>query len=184
MEFCTLSSRFRKKSRRNADEFETQPHISRVRFRELNLNPWPCDMIAGRTSVPTRFITRGSLLSLCLLAFLACDARPAWATCGDYLHGHSPAVANRSDSQMGLPMADQDHRPTPRPKCTGPQCQQNRHTPGAPTKSIPVPVPSDAILMVVAALTSVDDFFCHRIATADRPVAGFLGGIFRPPQAA
>ncbi|HEY4259103.1 MAG TPA: hypothetical protein VGM98_03035 [Schlesneria sp.] len=141
-------------------------------------------MIAGRISAPTRFITRGSLLSLCLLAFLACDARPAWATCGDYLHGHSPAVANRNDSHVRLPMADQDHHPAPRPKCTGPQCQQNRQVPAAPTKSVPTPVSSDAILLVVAVLTNADDFACHRTANADHPITGIIGGIFRPPQAA
>lgn len=141
-------------------------------------------MIARRPTAPIRLITRGSLLSLCLLAFLAGDARPAWATCGDYLHGHSPTAANHSDGHVSLPMVDQDHRPAPRPKCTGPQCQQNRQTPVAPTKSVPVPVSSDAILMVVAALTSADDFSGHRIANADHPITGFVVGIFRPPQAA
>jgi hypothetical protein len=43
---------------------------------------------------------------------------------------------------------------------------------------------SDAILMVVAALTSADDFSCDRIANTDHPITGFVGGIFRPPQAA
>jgi hypothetical protein len=141
-------------------------------------------MIARRTSVPNRFITRGSLLSLCLLAFLAGDARPAWATCGDYLHGHGSTVADRTDSHVAMPIADQDHRSIPGPKCTGPQCQQNRQTPGAPTKSIPVPVSSDAILMVIAVLTNADDFSCHQIANAEHSITGFIGGIFRPPQAA
>jgi hypothetical protein len=38
--------------------------------------------------------------------------------------------------------------------------------------------------MVVAGVTSADDFSCHRIANADHPITGFIGGIFRPPQAA
>jgi len=76
-------------------------------------------MIVRRTTAPIRFITRGSLLSLCLLTFVVCDARPAWATCGDYLHGHGSSAAKHDDMNVGMPLGGQDHSPTQVPKLRG-----------------------------------------------------------------
>lgn len=140
-------------------------------------------MIVRRGTAPIRLITRGSLLSLCLLAFVACDTRSAWATCGDYLHGHGSPVANRPDMQTAMPMTQgDDHASMPGRKCTGPQCQQNRQKPGAPTKTVEVPVSSDAILMAIAAVTNLDDFSSCQTADAE-PITGVVGDILRPPQA-
>lgn len=41
---------------------------------------------------PMRFLQRGGWLSLCLVAVLGSGASPAWATCGDYLAGHSEVL--------------------------------------------------------------------------------------------
>jgi hypothetical protein len=137
-------------------------------------------MIARRSLAPIRFFTRGSLLSLCLLLFVACDARSAFATCGDYLHGHGPAMPH--DNGLNTPFAEQKV-PTPGPRCTGPQCQQNRQAPAAPTKTVQIQVSTDAILTTVSAVSEADDFCGYQSADSD-PIEGFVCRVFRPPRAA
>lgn len=149
-------------------------------FDVLNFKSRPSEMIARRSLAPIRCFTRGSLMSLCLLMFVACDARSAFATCGDYLHGHGTPMPNHN----GLNAPFSDHQvPMPGPRCTGPQCQQNQQKPAAPTKTVQIQISTDAILTTVSALSDADDFCGYQSADSD-PIEGFVCRVFRPPRAA
>src|SRR5436190_12989676 len=95
---------------------------------------WQCDMVCRGTLTPNRWLMRGSLLSLCLYIVLTGGANSAWATCGDYLHGHMP---NHGNGQLQLPADFEQHSNMPaRPACSGPHCQQDHQAPAAPTKAV------------------------------------------------
>lgn len=137
------------------------------------------------TQTPTRFLLRGSLLSLCLVVFCVCGVRPAWATCGDYLAGHGgQAMAGHGipghDSMANHQSNDSEQRPV----CSGPQCRQRDPVPAAPTRTVNLPQPSDAILCAIARLTVGDETSLLRATTADHTVDGPADSIFRPPRAA
>ncbi len=153
---------------------------------------WSDESVSGRhfmrwpvTQTPKRFLLRGSLLSLCLAAFCVCDARPAWATCGDYLAGHGDqAMASHAipshDSSAGLPSRDSE----PTPVCTGPQCHQRDPVPAAPSRSVQLPQSSDAILCIIARLTVGDESSLFHVTPAEHVVEGPVNGLFRPPRVA
>ena len=133
---------------------------------------------------PKRFLLRGSLLSLCLAAFCVCDARPAWATCGDYLAGHG----GQAMADHGMPGHDsvpnhQSNDSGQRPVCSGPQCRQRDPVPAAPTRTVNLPQPSDAILCAIARLTVGDENSLLRVPPVDHVVDGPVDSIFRPPRA-
>ncbi|MEK6258295.1 MAG: hypothetical protein AABP62_06705 [Planctomycetota bacterium] len=137
------------------------------------------------TQTPTRFLLRGSLLSLCLAAFCVCDARPAWATCGDYLAGHGgQAMAGHGmpahDSRFNHSSNDSEQRPV----CSGPQCRQRDPVPAAPHRTMNLPQPSDMILCTIARLTDDDGSSLLRSTSVDHVVDGPADSIFRPPRAA
>ena len=132
-----------------------------------------------------RFLLRGSLLSLCLAAFCVCDARPAWATCGDYLAGHGgQTMAGHGmpghDSMANHQLNDLEKRPA----CSGPQCRQRDPVPTAPTRTVNLPQSTDAILCTFARLTVVDENSLLRTPPLDHVVDGPADRIFRPPSAA
>ena len=139
---------------------------------------------------PKRFLLRGSLLSLCLAVFCLCDARPVWATCGDYLAGHGGSpMAGQGMPGHGMPGRDsmsthQSNDSEPRPVCSGPQCRQRDPVPVAPTRTVNLPHPSDAILCAVARLTVGGGNSLLRAIAVDHVVDGPAGSIFRPPRVA
>lgn len=160
----------------------TSPIAHTLRF--LN---WQCDMDwRGLSLAPSRLLTRGSVLSLCLFALLTVDARPAWATCGDYLHGHSSS--SMGEHGLGQPMTmnsllHSQSQPAggSRPACSGPHCQRDQQTPAAPGKAVQTPQFSDAILVAISALTVADDLSGCQAADVDH-VQGPVGRVFRPPR--
>lgn len=137
------------------------------------------------TQTPKRFLLRGSLLSLCLAAFCVCDARPAWATCGDYLAGHG----GQAMAGHGMPGRDsmanhQANDSGQRPVCSGPQCRQRDPVPAAPTRSVNLPQSSDVILCSIAKLAIGGENRLLRAVVVDHVVDGPADRLFRPPRAA
>lgn len=132
-----------------------------------------------------RILLRGSLLSLCLAAFCVCDARPAWAACGDYLAGHGgQAMAGHGIPGHDLMANNQSNDSGQRPACSGPQCRQRDPVPAAPTRSVNLPQSSDMILCTIARLTVGDENSLLRATPMDHVVDGPADRIFRPPRAA
>ena len=124
-------------------------------------------------------------MSLCLAVFCVCDARPAWATCGDYLAGHSGQVMNGHGVPGHGSMAnhqanDSGHRPA----CSGPQCRQRDPFPAAPTRSVNLPQSSDVILSAIARLAIGEENSLLRATAVDHVVDGPADRLFRPPRAA
>lgn len=132
-------------------------------------------------TTPTRIVTQRGWLSLCLFAVLTGGAQNAWATCGDYLHGHMDHHVNHhvlfAEPDFGRPAVPS------RPICSGPRCQQNRQIPAVPTKAIPTLTFADAILSSLVVLSNTDDDSFVPVPDVDQ-LTGELGRIFRPPRAA
>jgi len=145
--------------------------------------------MSGRgIQTPRRLFIRGSLLSLGLLVFLTCETRIAQATCGDYLHGHKPAVTVNPILSLASPdliIARPESRPEPSPTpiCTGPHCQRDQQAPATPSKAIQIPTFTDAILATIEPCMSVEIAGVARPTNIDR-LTGPVGRIFRPPRAA
>lgn len=144
---------------------------------------WWTDMSQG-PHIPNRKLMR-SLLVLCAIAFWTGGGRVAWATCGDYLHGHKPQATltldNLPDDTSVLPVPRPQHQPGP--VCTGPQCQRHLPWPAGPTKVAESGPPNDAIVFVMAL---VDIRKADPLRIAVRPtlvVDGPANRIFRPPRA-
>lgn len=132
---------------------------------------------------------KGSLLSLGLVWFCACQSQSAWATCGDYLsgshrntdaHGANPFLEHYS-SIPGNRSVPADNPPSP--VCSGPQCHQRDRTPAAPTREFTVRT-SDAMLSPKLDLDIVEADFRLGQYTNLRAVTGPIGRLFRPPRAA
>lgn len=142
----------------------------------------------------SRLLSRGSLLSLCLLAVCHVGSQSAWATCGDYLHGHAMhghamhgAMIHGQGSQDVTLLITLDHagKPTPAspgPVCRGPQCQRHSQAPISPEKAVQVPTFSDAILASLIVLDGADLQAGLSLTDADGLI-GPAGRIFRPPRA-
>ena len=129
-------------------------------------------------------LMRGLLL-LGAIAFWTGGGQVAWATCGDYLHGHKPAPSFTlddlpADSSM-LPTRPLQHQPDP--ICRGPQCQRHPPLPAAPSKAVKPGAFSDAI---VSAIASVEIRAADPLRLALRSTMAIVGPadrIFRPPRA-
>lgn len=136
---------------------------------------------------PMTLTARGSLLLLCVVVICVCNASSAWATCGDYLHGHGMSGHNgyamsehfSSDSAAALPMSSDRGQ---RPACSGPNCRQRDPVPVAPTKHVDLPQIAEGILSSIARVPSTDGNSAKRATDTDHDVDGPVGRIFRPPR--
>jgi hypothetical protein len=138
-------------------------------------------MVWRGIETPSRLFLRGSVLSLCLLAFVVIDCRSAWATCGDHLHGQ---VSAKSTSMMLGDVKSPRENPSPQgPVCSGPKCRQHHPVPAAPGKAVQVPTANDAILAAIPSLNEATTCSFQPSTDADH-VAGPVSRVFRPPRAA
>ena len=131
-----------------------------------------------------RCLLRGSFLSLCLVVFGVADSRTAWATCGDYLAGHGAHSMGGQDVATHLILGGDaaSRNSQPRPICSGPRCHQRQPVPTAPPRQIEVLHSHDAVLSVIARLATDATRTLPRSAILDRPVAGPVDRLFRPPR--
>ena len=133
-----------------------------------------------------RKLVRVLQTSLLLIFTLVVNAGTAWATCGDYLHGHrhiagqmdrhTPFVANLSKLGQSRPLEQ-----TPGPVCSGPNCQSGNRSPLLPTRVIEIPSHSDAILASTTVLLRGDvrsSSQLDQVAAVDGPA----DRLFRPPR--
>jgi len=134
---------------------------------------------------PKRFLHRGSWLSLCLVAVCLGGARPAWATCGDYLAGHGGPSMSRHDHSQFSAMADRQPGSSEQtPTCSGPQCRQRDPAPAAPSGSVNLTPSSDAMLSSFARWAMNVESGRHPTTAAEHAVTGMIGRPERPPRAA
>lgn len=140
-----------------------------------------------------RCLLRGSFLSLCLIVFGVADTRTAWGTCGDYLAGHGGyampghSISGQdaaSDLMLGGDVSSRQsvRGPQRRTTCSGPQCHQRQPVPTAPPRQIEVLRSHDAVLSVIARLVADAARTLPHPAILDRPVAGPVDRLFRPPR--
>jgi len=164
--------------------FVTSQNFNNTRFGHLGL-------VTSRTLAPNRFILRGSLLSLCVIAFLMSDVRSTYASCGDYVLKNETLKSSHTSGsdQLGYSAPIQmTHIPVPskqrspvRP-CSGPHCDQREKSPLVPHRVVEISFPMDVIL-------SAFDLQHGNHHRASAPLVfqleisdGPIDSIFKPPR--
>lgn len=122
-------------------------------------------------------------MSVCLVALGVWDARPAWATCGDYLTGHGGhAMVGHEMADHDFPKPHSSPAQQPRPACSGPNCHQRDPVPMAPTRQVHVSPSNDAMLSALFSTTDDIGRSFLRAMVVDHIIEGPTTRLFRPPR--